>query len=288
MELTTAAVTPPAGHAARRLAGAANAPADDAGVRWNMGLMQIRDKKINRELEVFAAFAACSDLKILAESIRHMKEPHPDISCMSERFGAMAFELVQLINESFARQVVGAMKTQRGLYAYYDGLSGPRKMQFQAQYGNAMISVKFAASLSLGKRDRLAPQLIDALLSLDLRFTGTIRNRGSALAKGIERISVDRLRANGPLFNVVVGGSQDDPVLPRIRAKFRNKYVAQCPIDLLGYVDWGSILPESAWIPDLDIYLDATFPRGNFRRVWVYSFQSDVIIYRYPSNSACI
>jgi len=49
MQLTAAAVTPPAEHAARRPAGAADAAAADADVRWHFGLPQrwpFRDQEV--------------------------------------------------------------------------------------------------------------------------------------------------------------------------------------------------------------------------------------------------
>ena len=242
-------------------------------------------KKGKRELEIFSAFAAISELQISPHTIRAMCPPHPDVLCESKVLGKMAFELVEVIDESYARRVGKQHKTKQMLNDYYEALSGPCRMKLQKQYADALVFVVFVDHLSMAKRKALLPEVIDSLIALPADFTGTTLG-DQWRSKGIEMIGVERFGIKGPLFDTVAVGFRAEPVLPRIQAKFQKVYKSDCPADLLAYVDGAPLFPDTAWMPDLETYLNSVFEKGIFRKVWIFDYQNDAIRYAYPSNSA--
>ncbi len=62
-------------------------------------------EKAGREREIFTEFAATAGLRLVPGSIVSRPVPEPDILCQLEGQGAVAFELVELIDEGLARSI---------------------------------------------------------------------------------------------------------------------------------------------------------------------------------------
>jgi len=66
--------------------------------------MNAEEEKAMRERLVFRTFLKVSGLQIDPESIESRKPPEPDILCVHECDGKLAFELVEICAEDLARK----------------------------------------------------------------------------------------------------------------------------------------------------------------------------------------
>jgi hypothetical protein len=72
--------------------------------------MNVEEEKAMRERLVFRTFLKVSGLQISPESIESRKPPEPDILCVHESDGKLAFELVGICAEDLARKVSAARR----------------------------------------------------------------------------------------------------------------------------------------------------------------------------------
>lgn len=72
--------------------------------------MNAEEEKAMRERCVFRTFLKESGSQIAPESIESRKPPEPDILCVHESDGKLAFELVEICAEDIARKVSAARK----------------------------------------------------------------------------------------------------------------------------------------------------------------------------------
>src|SRR5215831_3876327 len=66
--------------------------------------------KAAQEKATFLEFASVARLAVIADSVESRRPPEPDILCAIEERGPVAFELVDLIDESLARAVARAVR----------------------------------------------------------------------------------------------------------------------------------------------------------------------------------
>jgi hypothetical protein len=74
--------------------------------------MNAEEEKAIRERLVFHTFLKSSGLPIRPESIESRMPPEPDILCVHENDGKLAFELVEICAEDVARKVSAARRGQ--------------------------------------------------------------------------------------------------------------------------------------------------------------------------------
>ena len=67
--------------------------------------MNTAAKKAERERRVFQKFITTSKLSIVPESVESRPPPEPDILCLDAQEGHIAFELVEICDESLARKL---------------------------------------------------------------------------------------------------------------------------------------------------------------------------------------
>src|ERR1700691_6075469 len=76
--------------------------------------MNAEEEKAARERLVFQAFIKASGLPISPESVESRKPPEPDILCVHEGDGKLAFELVEICAEDIARKLSAIGKEKFG------------------------------------------------------------------------------------------------------------------------------------------------------------------------------
>jgi len=76
--------------------------------------MNAEEDKTMREMRVFKAFIKSSGLQISPESAESRKPPEPDILCVHEIDGKLAFELVEICAEEIARKLSAIGKEEFG------------------------------------------------------------------------------------------------------------------------------------------------------------------------------
>jgi hypothetical protein len=67
--------------------------------------MTVEETKAERERFVFRTFIEKSGLQIRLESVESRKPPEPDILCFQDNEGKIAFELVEICDETLARKI---------------------------------------------------------------------------------------------------------------------------------------------------------------------------------------
>lgn len=172
-----------------------------------------------RELRTFRAFAERGPLKIVPESIQSMPPPAPDIRCYLVSGERIAFELVELIDEGYARDLNTLYGTMRLLHELPERLPQElRKSLEERLRGNAYISFDFANGLPLRDREAAA---VDALRWLVERGE-PIEGRNEV--EGPLRARMRAVQVNPWRWELHFDSSSylriADPTLDRLRDKF--------------------------------------------------------------------
>lgn len=116
-------------------------------------------KAIEREQRVFRSFAENGPLAIDLSSIESTPPPAPDIQCRVEGAGFVAFELVELIDQEYARGIDLMARTQRILRDLPEHLPADLRRSLK-ETGDPYIAFDFVANLPLRVREQAA---VDAL-----------------------------------------------------------------------------------------------------------------------------
>ena len=82
--------------------------------------MNTAAKKAERERRVFQKFITTSKLSIVPESVESRPPPEPDILCLDAQEGHIAFELVEICDESLARKLSAIDKEEFGFLRSQD------------------------------------------------------------------------------------------------------------------------------------------------------------------------
>jgi hypothetical protein len=231
----------------------------------------VKDRHASRETEIFRRFARASGLAIDESSVQKRPPPEPDILCLSETGEQIAFELVELIDRSFARRTWSQLKLKARFESSYAALDSSRKCAVEQRVGNALIHVVFDEEASHRSREEAIAPTLEVLGRLDASFDGVLRRRdGAELPGGVREVRVARLQSRGPFFDIDSVGSFGDPTLPAIRQKWTKAYSSPFSIDLLAYYELQPELPEAFWRPRLVSFIQGNAASSPFRRVWVY------------------
>ncbi len=119
-----------------------------------------------RELNIFKRFLKISPYRTRVHSIRKKMPPEPDIICRLHDGSQIAFELVEIIDQEFARRTFGALQNNRAFNASLKTLPPIKRKTFNQSFKNALIYVAFKPEVSQRQREGIIPTLFDHLLSL--------------------------------------------------------------------------------------------------------------------------
>ena len=239
------------------------------------------DRHAAREIEIFRRFAGAAGLEVDEDSIEKRDPPEPDILC--QRDGQeLAFELVEIIDQSHAQRVWGQLKLKSKFEARYQMLDASRRENIQIRAGDALVHVVFEDAATFNEREQAVDSVFETLETLDPEFEGQLRRSDApALSAAIQVVRVSRVDAEGPFFDVDAVGSLGDPTVDVIRGKFTKTYTTSHPIELLAYCELQPDVPGVLWRPSLEQFLAGSSSK-RFRRVWVYDCASDRIRFSSP------
>jgi len=244
----------------------------------------VKDRHASRETEIFLRFARAAGLAIDEGSVEKRPPPEPDILCRTATGEPLAFELVELIDESYARRTSMQLKLKARFETAYAGLEPSRKYAIEQRAGNALIHVVFEEESAYRSREEAINSIFDKLVNLNSGFEGELRRvDGAELPAGVREIRVTRLESPGPYFDVDSVGSFGDPTMVAIRGKWAKEYVSPFPIELLAYYELQPELPEGFWRPQLVSLIEGSTGTSPFRRVWVYDCGAHAV--RFSSSS---
>jgi hypothetical protein len=241
--------------------------------------MAYDDQLSCRELKIFSTFAKACGLPIQPNSIEKRQPPEPDILCMIEGEGPVAFEMVEIIDEDLARRTYGQIKFHGLFEQAYKDLQPDRYESFRKKFHNALIYVKFYSTASSRIRGNAIPMILDLLMGTETNFIGTLTPpQESPLYEAVKGIDVSRGGFIGPCFDVEAVGSFADPTIERIDTKFQKNYRTLYPVELLAYYELQPVLPESTWVPRVQEYVRQNLQGSLFRRVWIFDVGTETII----------
>lgn len=235
------------------------------------------EQKSAHEREVFAQFAATARLVVRPDSITSQRPPHPDVLCEIDGRGPVAFELIRLVDESWAAGIALMVTTRERVRTYFDALEGPQGDAFRGKFRSAMIGLQFADGAPL--RDRLAalPGLVSDLMAHEGEGSDPEIDLSTRTQHVIERAAIYRGRFSGPVVDVSHASMIGDPTLDLLREKLRRTdYDVTHPMELLAYTDGiDLLLPYDLWLPKFEGIIRELVDGSAFSRVWVYHASSD-------------
>jgi hypothetical protein len=232
---------------------------------------------VERERRIFGLFAEASSLKIDPESIYSPAPPAPDVLCTANG-ELLAFELVELIDQEYARRIDLLARTQVLLRDLPSKLE-PGVRQALSEVGDPYIAFDFAPGLRPPDREQAAFEALKWLTQQE-HIEGH-HELPSPLAAQIESIHVHhwkwglRLDSSGASY-------VSDPTLERLEKKFSKKYEINRPIELLMYTEIDLLLPEDVWRATVEPYVAEHLDASPFRRVWLFKAGTSSVEFVYP------
>ncbi len=236
------------------------------------------------ELTIFSQFASTCSLPIVTSLIEKRMPPEPDILCEVEGQGPVAFEMVQLIDESLAHRTFDQIKLMQAMRAYYECLPAMEKSKIQEKFGNALVHCSFENRSSFKSRNKAISVVMNHLQGMPTGFAGQEDVRGgNGHDSVVTRVTIQRGNFTGPCFDVDSGGSFSDPTLNAIRQKMEEKsYSTSAPIELLGYYELQPVLDDTVWLPEFSAYVRQKLEQSLFRRVWIFDAIGQTVKFVYP------
>ena len=232
------------------------------------------------ELATFRRFAEVCPLAIDVESIENRLPPEPDIMCRLSSGEEIAFELVEIIDQEWARLTSGMFRDRKALRAAFDAASGEFRAALDARLHNALVYVEFTNDATSSQRRGAVPAILHQLTDLPIDFEGRWRPpAGTQLADVLRGFTISRGSFGGPEFDVSAASSIGEPTVDRIRTKYRRTYATTRPIELLAFYELQPLAPKALWHRRLESFVEASWSTAPFRRVWLFDVGSRIITY---------
>src|SRR5437764_8971386 len=132
--------------------------------------MADQDRHGLREQKIFLDFAKACRLAIQLDSIEKREPPEPDILCKIAREGAVAFEMVELIDQGLAQQTYESIRLQQLLEHTYQNLPTRARTAIEERFKNALVYVTFHQATFSRGRENAIPLLLDWLQGFSPSF----------------------------------------------------------------------------------------------------------------------
>jgi len=238
----------------------------------------IKSDQGKKELEIFKSFAKHYPYTIRMNSIKKMKPPEPDILCELVNRKKIAFELGQCLDEKIAKTTIDAIRLKKQTDLLIQNLSEKDKNKFLKKYSNSIITINFDNKYSLIKRKSVIPDLLKYLLEIPKTLNGEIISPLSS--KALEDIDIEKCSIKGPIIMVPPSATFfADPSLKLIKNKFLQSYKTLFEIELVVYYSLQPEIPINHFLGDVINYIKKNIEKSQFKRVWLYSYTKDNILY---------
>lgn len=242
------------------------------------------NQQAEKEIRIFKMFARLASYPIHPSSIMKKEPPEPDISCNRLDGTAIAFELVECIDNSIAQSIYDSLRLKEVFYNKLEGLPEKIKERFNVNFKNASICVAFVNGIPANKRKSTISKILDYLLTLENTAEGKFELRSSRDLKDTVRwVSIIRGRFTGPVFDVEAVTSFVNSVKRRIAGKFRKEYKTKSKTELLAYYELQPEISQNDWLPSVKEFLENNIEASAFQRVWIYSIPKNEIKLVYPA-----
>ena len=231
--------------------------------------------KQSREQAVFASFAKVADLPV--HTFESRPEPEPDILCRPSIGEVLAFELVEILDQSFSHSIDQQLEAKSLCLEYLDALPSDQVAAFCGKYADADISIDFVPGLSKQRRRNLLPSIFSHLNDVPIGFIGIAPNGPYQLTSFVREIVITRGGFLGPTFDAPSFVRMGDPTVPAINAKMTKHYEPKGALVLLAYIDGNPMFPDDVWLAKLDCYLASLGPECQFGHIYVYDCRSEEV-----------
>jgi len=234
-----------------------------------------------REIQIFKQFIDVCPYKIILSSVKKENPPNPDIYCKLRDGTELYFELVECLDKSIAKTTSDQVSLKYLLDDEKNKLPLCKKMRFKRKYKNALIYIAFNEKLSLIRRKRSIPYLIDFLLNLN---ENQIKKEEIEIndCPEIKWFNIQRGVFVGPMFSVEGVTFFGVSFLKEIKDKFNKEYATKNKIDLLAYYALQPEIQKNHWLLETAEYIEDNITNSPFNRVWIYSYTKNKILFSYP------
>lgn len=206
--------------------------------------------------------------------------PFPDIFCIDNNDNPISIELVQIIEQNFARKFGSQIKTKKEIDAFYSSLSRDEKELIRGRLYNAFIAFEFNDEATLRQRKKMLPELFNVLKNITTSFEGELKLSDPTFRNICEILTISRGRFTGPLFDINLGGFVEDPVIKSIEGKLKKTYQKDSPMHLLAYIDLNPMFPQDIWLPKIRDYLKNNKFINQFDKIWIFDLHEKEIKYK--------
>lgn len=234
-----------------------------------------------REIQIFKQFTEVCPYKINLTSVKKENPPKPDIYCKLKDGTGLYFELVECLDNSIGKTTSDQISLKYLLDDEKNKLPLCKRMRFKRKYKNALIYIAFNEKISLIRRKRSIPYVIDFLLNLnenqikkdEIEINGCPEIKWFSISRGVYV---------GPMFRVGGVTSFGVSILKEIKDKFNKKYTTKNKIDLLAYYALQPEISKKHWLQETADYIKDNITNSPFNRVWIYSYTKNKILFSYP------
>lgn len=223
----------------------------------------------DRELRVFRQFLAARGIAESTGALEKRQPPEPDLLFRYPDGSIVAYELVELLDETHAGMIGLLSATYTALRTQFENLPPDRKALFERNYGDALLYFRFSQFTTLNKRRNVLALAFDKLLALPSGVTGEVLSNDPEFGGTLFSVSVSR-SFGGPSFDPESIGWIGDPTVPNIKQKFEKTYDSSYPIELLAYIDGNPMFPDDVWLGNLMEFVDSQPKPFPFRWLWVF------------------
>jgi len=232
------------------------------------------------ELEIFGRFMTARGMQAKPALYRKRPDPEPDILFDHPTEGPIAFEVVEIIDENWARVRASTKTLTKAVRTAFESLPEPTRLSLTRKYSDADIGLHFKPGMSRNQRSNKLPGILTELAMLPAVTEGPTLDEHPPYADVLFNIFVHRAPSiSGPHFHASDVTSVSDETVATIRGKIEkaDRYQTTAPMELLAYTDANAAeFPDDVWQSNLKEYF-ALNPVVRFRKIWVFNVRTDTV-----------
>jgi hypothetical protein len=233
------------------------------------------------EIEVIKKFSGICPYRIKPSSAEQRDPPEPDILCQLEDGSFYAFEVKEVVCEFVARGMSEKILVPSRFRRFLEECPNVLRLAINNKYSNALISI------FIGENGQFATIRTSSFLSKFFSYLSNLPNNAigdfyfESNQCGRVNIDISRGDFNGPLFDILVGGSYYNPIIETAIKALSRDYTTSHQSDLILYYSQQPppLLHE---IEEAIEFFTIRASKSKFRRVWIYSYNDGTILAAYP------
>lgn len=236
-----------------------------------------RISQTDDEIQVFQKFSKHYHGGLF--EIENRIPPEPDIRAKTNSGEQLAFEIVEFIDQEFAREGYGLPRLEVKIMQAYQALPVNEKDELKKMFSRFYIFVHFSENSSMREREKAIPEVFSLAKSLHPKVTSKFKARfGDFKSCIIQRINFfESICDDGPYWKTQAGGLLGDPIEKRLTEKFNKRYKTDAKrIELVGFFRFQPG-PFKWFFPEVEAFTKLNIQQSDFSTVWIYSEKSDKI-----------